>query len=62
MSCKLFQWPEDLTNGQIKEKLKSLENTGGIEQVIKVNYNKIISGEHPELNIPLHPGDSIVVP
>ena len=35
---------------------------GGTEQVIKVNYNKIVSGEHPELNIPLQPGDTINVP
>ena len=35
---------------------------GGAEQVIKVNYNKIVSGEHPELNIPLQPGDTINVP
>ena len=34
----------------------------GVEKVIKVNYNKIASGKHPELNIPLQPGDTIVVP
>ena len=45
-----------------KRKIKIFRKYGGIEQVITVNYNKIISGEHPELNIPLQPGDSIVVP
>ena len=45
-----------------KSKIKIFRKHGGIEKVIKVNYNKIISGKHPELNIPLQPGDSIVVP
>ena len=45
-----------------KSKLKIFRKHGGVEKVIKVNYNKIISGKHPELNIPLQPGDSIVVP
>ena len=45
-----------------KRKIKIFRKYGGTEQVITVNYNKIISGEHPELNIPLQPGDSIVVP
>lgn len=45
-----------------KRKIKIFRKYGGEEQVITVNYNKIISGEHPELNIPLQPGDSIVVP
>ena len=45
-----------------KRKIKIFRKHGGVEKVIKVNYNKIISGKHPELNIPLQPGDSIVVP
>ncbi len=45
-----------------KSKIKIFRKHGGVEKVIKVNYNKIISGKHPELNIPLQPGDSIVVP
>lgn len=45
-----------------KRKIKIFRKHAGTEQVITVNYNKIISGEHPELNIPLQPGDSIVVP
>lgn len=45
-----------------KRKIKIFRKHGGVEKVIKVNYNKIISGKHPELNIPLQPGDTIVVP
>lgn len=45
-----------------KRNIKLFRKQGGTEQVIKINYNKIISGEHPELNIPLLPGDNIVVP
>jgi len=45
-----------------KEEDKDFRKHGGVEKVIKVNYNKIISGKHPELNIPLQPGDTIVVP
>jgi len=45
-----------------KRNIKIFRKQGASEQVIKINYNKIISGKHPELNIPLQPGDSIVVP
>jgi polysaccharide export outer membrane protein len=45
-----------------KRKIKIFRKYGGVEKVIKVNYNKIVSGNHPELNIPLQPGDTIVVP
>lgn len=45
-----------------KRNIKIFRKQGGSEQIIKINYNKIISGKHPELNIPLQPGDSIVVP
>jgi len=45
-----------------KSKIKIFRKHGGIEKVIKINYNKIISGKNPELNIPLQPGDTIVVP
>jgi len=45
-----------------KRKIKIFRKHGGVEKVIKVNYNKIVSGKHPELNIPLQPGDTIVVP
>ena len=31
-------------------------------QLIEINYNKVASGKYPNLNIPLHPGDTIVVP
>ena len=45
-----------------KRKIKIFRKHGGIEKVIKLNYNHIISGKNPELNIPLQPGDTIVVP
>jgi len=45
-----------------KRKIKIFRKQGGAEQIIEINYNKITSGKHPELNIPLQPGDSIVVP
>ena len=45
-----------------KNKLKIFRNHMGVEQLIKINYNKIASGKHPEINIPLQPGDTIVVP
>lgn len=45
-----------------KSKIKIFRKHGGVEKIIKINYNKIISGKHPELNIPLQPGDSIIVP
>ena len=45
-----------------KRKIKIFRNHKGVEKVLKVNYNKITSGKYPELNIPLQPGDTIVVP
>ena len=45
-----------------KRKIKIFRKHAGVEKVIKVNYNKITSGKHSELNIPLQPGDTIVVP
>ncbi len=45
-----------------KSRIKIFRVLGEKEKVIKVNYNKITSGKHPELNIPLQPGDTIVVP
>ena len=45
-----------------KSKLKIFRKHMGVEKVIKINYNKIVSGKHPELNIPIQPGDTIVIP
>jgi polysaccharide export outer membrane protein len=45
-----------------KSKIKIFRKHGGVEKIITINYNKIISGKHPELNIPLQPGDSVIVP
>ena len=51
-----------LTEWANKRNITIFRKYGGTEQVIKVNYNKIVSGKHPELNIPLQPGDTINVP
>jgi len=45
-----------------KRKIQIFRKHKGVEKVIKINYNKIASGKHPELNIHLQPGDTIVVP
>lgn len=45
-----------------KRKIQIFRKHGGVEKVIKINYNKIVSGKNPELNIPLQPGDTIVIP
>ena len=45
-----------------KTKIKIFRKHRGIQETITINYNKIVSGKHPELNIPLQPGDTIVVP
>ena len=45
-----------------KSKLKIFRKHRGVEKIIKINYNKIVSGKHPELNIPIQPGDTIVIP
>ena len=45
-----------------KRKIKVFRKYRGVETMITLNYNKIISGKHPELNITLQPGDTIVVP
>jgi polysaccharide export outer membrane protein len=34
----------------------------GVEKSLKINYEKIISGESPELNIVMQSGDTIIVP
>jgi polysaccharide export outer membrane protein len=45
-----------------KRNIKVFRKLRGVEKTITVNYNAIVSGKHPELNIPLQPGDTIVVP
>ena len=45
-----------------KRNIKIFRKFTGGEKIIPINYNKIASGNHPELNIPLQPGDTIVVP
>ena len=51
-----------LTMWANKSSIKVLRKYGGVEKVIRINCNKITSGERPELNIPLQPGDTVYVP
>lgn len=39
-----------------------LRNVDGSKQKIGVNYKEIFNGKHPEQNIDLQPGDTVVVP
>lgn len=43
-----------------KSKLKIVRKDGAIEKTFYVNYNKILKGK--EANIPIYPGDTIIVP
>ena len=45
-----------------RKKIKVFRKHRDIETIITINYHKIISGKQPDLNIPLQPGDTIVVP
>ena len=45
-----------------KRKIQVIRNKDGQSRMIKVNYNKIVSGKRPEEDILLHPGDTIIVP
>jgi len=39
-----------------------LRNENGRQQKLPFNYKEVVKGNHPEQNIPLKPGDTIVVP
>jgi polysaccharide export outer membrane protein len=39
-----------------------LRNDGGRQSKIPFNYKEVVKGQHPEQNIELKPGDTIVVP
>lgn len=39
-----------------------LRNQNGKQVKLPFNYKEVVKGEHPEQNIPLKPGDTIVVP
>ena len=44
------------------KKIYILRTEGGKQMRIPVNYKAVVSGRKPEENIPLQPGDTIVVP
>ncbi len=44
------------------KKMYLLRNEGGTATKMPINYKALISGKAPEQNIPLKPGDTIVVP
>ena len=39
-----------------------LRNEGGRQQKLPFNYKEVVKGNHPEQNITLKPGDTVVVP
>jgi len=43
-------------------KIQVVRNRGGERETIKVNYNRIVSGQSPAQDIHLEPGDTIIVP
>ena len=51
-----------LTDYAKRKKIWVLRNENGKEYKLPFNYDAVIKGEHLELNVPLEPGDQIVVP
>lgn len=51
-----------LTDYAKKKKIYILRNDGGQESRIQFNYEAVLKGDNPEQNIPVRPGDTIVVP
>jgi len=43
-----------------KSKLKIIRQDGDVERTFQVNYKKILKGKEP--NVPVYPGDTIIVP
>jgi len=51
-----------LTDYAKRKKIYVLRHDGGREFRIPFNYDAVLKGEHMELNIPLMPGDTLVIP
>jgi polysaccharide biosynthesis/export protein len=51
-----------LTDYAKRKKIWVLRNEDGREYKLPFDYDAVIKGEHLELNIPLEPGDQIIVP
>jgi len=45
-----------------KDSIRIIRRSGGKEEIIPFDYNKVISGKRLEQNILLKPNDTIVVP
>ena len=45
-----------------KNKIRIIRRTGGKEEVLPFDYDKVIAGKKPEQNILLKPNDTIIVP
>ena len=43
-----------------KSKIKIIRQDGDVERTFQVNYKKVLKGKEP--NIPIYPGDTIIVP
>jgi polysaccharide export outer membrane protein len=43
-----------------KSKIKIFRKDGDVEKTININYKKIVQGKEP--NIPIYPGDTIIIP
>lgn len=43
-----------------KGKIKIVRKDGDVEKTLQANYNRILKGKEP--NIPIYPGDTIIVP
>jgi polysaccharide export outer membrane protein len=51
-----------LTDYAKRKKIYVLRNENGRQYKLPFNYDAVLKGEHMELNLPLLPGDTIVVP
>ena len=51
-----------LTDYAKRKKIYVLRNENGRQYKLPFDYDAVLKGEHMELNLPLLPGDTIVVP
>ena len=51
-----------LTDYAKKKKIYVLRNENGRQFQLRFDYDAVLKGEHMELNIPLEPGDTLVIP
>jgi len=51
-----------LTEYAKRNKIYILRNENGTQRKLPFDYDGLLKGEHIELNIPLLPGDTLVVP